>query len=51
MLQLNLSVALLGDFATLSQRLRAEVVATNTQTPLPALVSAWSQKPKNVASI
>lgn len=50
MQQLNLSVVPLGDFATLFHRLQAEVAATNTQIPLPALVSAWSQKPKNIAS-
>ena len=50
MQQLNLSVVPLGDFATLFQRLQTEVAATNTQVPLPALVSAWSQKPKNIAS-
>jgi hypothetical protein len=30
----------LGDFNTLSERLRAEVAASNSATPLPALVSA-----------
>ena len=41
----NLSCEPLGDFATLSERLRAEVAASNAGTPLPAIVSAWSRKP------
>lgn len=35
----------LGDFNTLSERLRAEVAASKATTPLPTLVSAWSRKP------
>ena len=45
MKQLNLSIEHLGDFDTLSERLRAEVATSNMETPLPALVSAWSRKP------
>jgi ubiquinone/menaquinone biosynthesis C-methylase UbiE len=45
MRQLNLPLAPLGDFSTLSERLRAEVAASNSPTPLPALVSAWALKP------
>jgi ubiquinone/menaquinone biosynthesis C-methylase UbiE len=47
MRQFNLSVEPLGDFNTLSERLRAEVVALNSATPLPALVSTWSRKLTN----
>jgi len=47
MRQFNLSVEPLGDFNTLSDRLRAEVVASNSATPLPALVSTWSRNPTN----
>jgi len=45
MRQFNLPLAPLGDFNTLSERLRAEVAASNSATPLPALVSAWALKP------
>jgi ubiquinone/menaquinone biosynthesis C-methylase UbiE len=45
MRQFNLPLAQLGDFNTLSERLRAEVAASNSATPLPALVSAWALKP------
>jgi ubiquinone/menaquinone biosynthesis C-methylase UbiE len=45
MVQLNLSLAPLGDFETLSERLQTEVTAFKTTTPLPDLVSAWSRKP------
>ena len=44
MRQFNLSFEQLGDFNTLSERLRAEVVASNAVTPLPSLVSAWARK-------
>ena len=44
MKQFNLSVESLGDFATLSQRLRAEVAKAHGQIPLPSLVSAWCKK-------
>jgi ubiquinone/menaquinone biosynthesis C-methylase UbiE len=50
MMQLNLSLAPLGDFETLSERLQAEVQASNTTTPLPDLVSAWARKPANQTS-
>jgi len=43
--QLNISIDRLGDFETLSERLQAEVNASNTTTPLPDLASAWSRKP------
>jgi hypothetical protein len=46
-MQLNLSLEPLGDFETLSERLQAEVRASNTTTPLPDLVSAWARKPAN----
>jgi hypothetical protein len=42
--QFSLSFESLGDFDTLSERLRAEVAVSNTATPLPSLVSAWSRK-------
>jgi len=45
MRQFNLPLESLGDFNTLSERLRAEVAASNSDTPLPALVSAWALKP------
>ncbi len=48
-LQFNLSFESLGDFDTLSERLKGELVASNTVAPLPALVSAWSRKPANEA--
>ncbi len=50
MAQLNLSLEPLGDFETLSERLKAEVKAFKTTTPLPDLVSAWSRKPAIPAS-
>ncbi len=46
-LQFNLPFESLGDFDTLSERLKAELVASNAVAPLPALVSAWSRKPTN----
>jgi ubiquinone/menaquinone biosynthesis C-methylase UbiE len=45
MRQFNLALESLGDFNTLSERLRAEVAASNSATPLPALVSTWAVKP------
>ena len=45
MRQFDLPFAQLGDFNTLSDRLRAEVAVSNSATPLPALVSAWALKP------
>jgi SAM-dependent methyltransferase len=44
MKQFNLPVESLGDFATLSQRLRAEVATAHAQIPLPSILSAWCQK-------
>jgi len=43
--QHNLSLEPLGDFATLPQRLQAEVAASKTVVPFVALVGAWSRKP------
>ncbi len=40
--QQNLSLEQLGDFATLPERLHAEVVASKTVVPFVALVGAWS---------
>jgi SAM-dependent methyltransferase len=40
--ELGLPLELLGDFGTLHERLRAEVLAFKTTTPLPSIVSAWS---------
>jgi len=48
--QLNLSLVTLGDLDTLPERLRAEVVASNTVVTWVALVGAWSRKPTNKAS-
>jgi ubiquinone/menaquinone biosynthesis C-methylase UbiE len=45
MTQFNLALEPLGDFATLSDRLQAEVRTRKTATPLPDLVSAWCRKP------
>lgn len=45
MKQFNLDIGPLGDFDTLSHRLRAETAAANAQTPLPSLLSAWCRKP------
>jgi SAM-dependent methyltransferase len=45
MSQLNFDIGPLGDFDTLSQRLRAEVAVAQAQTPVPSLVSAWCVKP------
>jgi hypothetical protein len=41
--QFNLSFDSLGDFNTLSERLKMEVAASKSTTPLPTLVSAWSR--------
>ncbi len=43
--QQNLSFEPLGEFATLPQRLQAEVAASKTVVPFVALVGAWSRKP------
>lgn len=48
--QFNLPSESLGDFNTLSERLRAEVAAAHVDTPLPALVSAWSRRSANTSS-
>ncbi len=45
--QQNLSLEPLGDFATLPERLQAEVVASRTVVPFVALVGAWSHRPMN----
>jgi SAM-dependent methyltransferase len=45
MTELGVVLEPLGDLGTLSARLRDEVSAFNTTTPLPAIVSAWSRKP------
>ena len=37
----------LGDFNTLSERLKAEVAASKATTPLPTLVSAWQLTSSN----
>jgi hypothetical protein len=47
--RLNLSVDKLGNFATLPERLQAEVAASKTVVPFVALVGAWSRKPDNQA--
>ncbi len=49
--QQNLSLELLGDFATLAERLQAEVAASKTVVPFVALVGAWSHRPKDKASL
>jgi SAM-dependent methyltransferase len=41
----SLSLAPLGDFDTLPQRLHSEVAASKTVVPFVALVGAWSRKP------
>jgi 2-polyprenyl-3-methyl-5-hydroxy-6-metoxy-1,4-benzoquinol methylase len=43
--QLNLSLDELGDFATLPERLQAEVAESKTVVPFVALVGGWSRKP------
>ena len=43
--QQNLSLESLGDFATLPERLQAEVAASKTVVPFVALVGAWSRRP------
>jgi SAM-dependent methyltransferase len=43
--QQNLSVESLGDFATLAERLQAEVEASKTAVPFVAMVGASSRKP------
>jgi SAM-dependent methyltransferase len=43
--RIGLAFEPLGDFATLSARLKVELAAAHTAAPLPSLVSAWSRKP------
>jgi ubiquinone/menaquinone biosynthesis C-methylase UbiE len=43
--QQRISLEPLGDFATLPERLQAEVAASKTVVPFVALVNAWSRKP------
>jgi SAM-dependent methyltransferase len=49
MMELGLSLEGLGDFDTLRERLSGEVSAFKARTPLPSIVSAWSQKPTTSA--
>jgi hypothetical protein len=49
--QLNLTVKLLGDFETLSERLEAEVKTFGTTTPLPDLISAWSRGYRSLCNL
>jgi len=42
--QLNLSLETLGDFTTLSERLQAEVEASNGVVSWMAVVGAWARK-------
>jgi hypothetical protein len=42
---LNLSLAAVGDLATLYPRLLDEAASRNVPAPLPAMVGAWSRKP------
>jgi hypothetical protein len=44
--QHNVSLETLGDFNTLSERIQAEVAASNTVVSYVPLVGAWSRKPK-----
>jgi len=50
MTELGFSLEPLGDFDTLHQRLRDEVSAYRTRTPLPSLVSAWCRNPPSSES-
>ena len=43
--EFHLSAQALGDFASLGERLEAEVAASKAATPLPGLVGAYSRKP------
>jgi len=49
--QQNLSLEALGDFATLPERLQAEVAASKTVVPFVALVGAWSHRPLGQVSL
>jgi len=42
--ELGLPLDLLGDLATLHERLRREVLALKTTTPMPTIVSAWGRR-------
>jgi hypothetical protein len=48
-MELGLSLDALGDFDTLQERLGGEVSAFKARTPLPSIVSAWSEKPATSA--
>jgi SAM-dependent methyltransferase len=48
--QQKLSLEPLGDFATLPERLQAEVAASKTVVPLVGLVGAWSRRPMDQVS-
>lgn len=43
---LNLSLAAVGDLATLYPRLLDEAASRNVPAPLPAMVGAWARKPE-----
>ena len=47
MKQFGLSTAPLGDFATLSERLQAEVAESKAGTPLPDIIGVWARTPAN----
>jgi SAM-dependent methyltransferase len=47
----NLSLEALGDFATLPERLQAEVAASKIVVPFVALVGAWSHRPLDQVSL
>ena len=49
--QQNLSLEPLGDFATLPERIQAEVAAAKTVVPFVALVGAWSHTPIDKVSL
>jgi SAM-dependent methyltransferase len=50
MMELGLPFEELGDVDTLQDRLTGEVLAKKARTPLPSIVSAWSQKPATLAA-
>jgi len=50
MTELGLSLEVLGDFETLSERLSGEVSAHQARIPLPSIVSAWSQRANTLAA-
>jgi hypothetical protein len=47
--QQNVSLEPLGDFATLLQRLQAEVEMAKTVIPFVGMVGAWAEKPAGEA--